>query len=531
VPISTFQIFVAALEHEPVSITAQNSGDLLCLCAEFGFESLSARVANFMETTAMRARVESLEEAERSHERQILTMEMELTRPAQSDTALLVSLRTLRERLSGLERAIRPWEQLKEMKPAAEVEALWRSRAAGIVGSDGMKREPKSANFVQPINVVDAPAEPQFEFPFVLDSLITTALPFGFVPRDDSPSHLTVGMIGPLAGKTSFLRRLITNDFRDSLSATIAPERSQFKYHQTHYDVWDTSSGQDYRAFAYRLRDLRGFFLFFNITSQQSFAELSGFLTLIEPFDRRAPVLLVGTHADLADTREIPSQEARKFALDRGWGYAEISSRTGEGVKEAFAQMHWMICSLQESFRYLVVRLVPLWRGSRDGFSAQEFHRHCDRAAPTLTLVRDTNGNIFGGFAVPQWESPRSSRTKPDPTSGSFLFTLRNPHHLEAQTFKLIPGRESSAITVFSQACSCFGEDDLVLSDGCNTNPSHSHGLGSTYANPTSIPGPFVFAGADTFLVDEIEVFEVKRHSEPYTVPLVPSVLPFWARH
>jgi hypothetical protein len=39
-----------------------------------------------------------------------------------------------------------------------------------------------------------------------------------------------------------------------------------------------------------------------------------------------------------------------------------------------------------------------LWRGGRDGFSARDFHNHCDGHANTLTLIKDTNGNIFGGF-------------------------------------------------------------------------------------------------------------------------------------
>jgi hypothetical protein len=43
-------------------------------------------------------------------------------------------------------------------------------------------------------------------------------------------------------------------------------------------------------------------------------------------------------------------------------------------------------------------RVNILWRGSRDGFKAQEFHRRCDAHANTLTVILDTEGNIFGGF-------------------------------------------------------------------------------------------------------------------------------------
>jgi hypothetical protein len=45
-----------------------------------------------------------------------------------------------------------------------------------------------------------------------------------------------------------------------------------------------------------------------------------------------------------------------------------------------------------------------LWRGSRDGFSAAEFHRRCDGHSNTLTLNLGTDGNVFGGFTPVEWE-------------------------------------------------------------------------------------------------------------------------------
>jgi hypothetical protein len=51
-----------------------------------------------------------------------------------------------------------------------------------------------------------------------------------------------------------------------------------------------------------------------------------------------------------------------------------------------------------EQFRWYKSRL--LWRGSRDGFEAKVFHERCDFHPNTLTLIRDTKGNIFGGFTI-----------------------------------------------------------------------------------------------------------------------------------
>jgi hypothetical protein len=57
------------------------------------------------------------------------------------------------------------------------------------------------------------------------------------------------------------------------------------------------------------------------------------------------------------------------------------------------------------SAEYRVKRFTLLWRGSRDGFGAREFHARCDGHAPTLTLIEVTKGEHFrrlhaGGVGV-----------------------------------------------------------------------------------------------------------------------------------
>ena len=37
-----------------------------------------------------------------------------------------------------------------------------------------------------------------------------------------------------------------------------------------------------------------------------------------------------------------------------------------------------------------------LYRATRDGFGAQDFHSHCDTANRTLVIIKSTNGSIFG---------------------------------------------------------------------------------------------------------------------------------------
>jgi hypothetical protein len=96
-------------------------------------------------------------------------------------------------------------------------------------------------------------------------------------------------------------------------------------------------------------------------------------------------------------------------------------------------------------------RFEILWRGSRDGFKAKEFHRRCEGHANTLTVILDTKGNIFGGFTPVEWESRPSSYWKADDSLKSFLFTLKNPHNIPAMRFALKPEKRAAQSIVIPE--------------------------------------------------------------------------------
>jgi hypothetical protein len=154
-------------------------------------------------------------------------------------------------------------------------------------------------------------------------------------------------------------------------------------------------------------------------------------------------------------------------------------------------------------------RFLLLWRGSRDGFMAKNFHGCCDTHAPTLTLVLDTGGSIFGGFTPAAWEPSLSGIPKADPSLTSFLFTLKNPHDFPATKFALKEKKKDEAIYCeLSRGPHFF---DFGIRDGCSTNANnHSHNFGHHYTNDTGLPGTTFFTGAKFFTVREIEVFEIQ---------------------
>jgi hypothetical protein len=152
-------------------------------------------------------------------------------------------------------------------------------------------------------------------------------------------------------------------------------------------------------------------------------------------------------------------------------------------------------------------RFEILWRGSRDGFRATEFHGRCDGHANTLTVILDTEGNIFGGFTPVEWESRTRGSHKADDSQKSFLFTLKNPRNIPARRFALKAEKKCRAILCKSGWGPSFG--DIAVSDNCNANTSSATWLGDTYTNDTGRDGANVFAGSANFQVREIEVFEI----------------------
>lgn len=62
------------------------------------------------------------------------------------------------------------------------------------------------------------------------------------------------------------------------------------------------------------------------------------------------------------------------------------------------------------------------YQGTRDGFSASDFHAKCNNKGETVTVIKSTGGWIFGGYTPIDW----TSRGGYAFDSRTFLFTLKN---------------------------------------------------------------------------------------------------------
>ena len=61
-----------------------------------------------------------------------------------------------------------------------------------------------------------------------------------------------------------------------------------------------------------------------------------------------------------------------------------------------------------------------IYKATRDGFKAADFHRCCDQKGFMVSIIRSEHGHVFGAYTELHWES--SSSWKNDPNA--FLFSL-----------------------------------------------------------------------------------------------------------
>jgi hypothetical protein len=146
-----------------------------------------------------------------------------------------------------------------------------------------------------------------------------------------------------------------------------------------------------------------------------------------------------------------------------------------------------------------------LWRGSPDGFSPKDFHARCDGHGNTLTVILDTDGNIFGGFTPVEWDSKFPS--KADPNLKSFIFTLKNPADIPARRFPLKSEAKDKAIHCVTWCGPHF--HDICVSNGLSGQANSWTELGRSYTKDTGLDGTTFFTGSKVFTVKEVEVFEI----------------------
>jgi hypothetical protein len=147
-----------------------------------------------------------------------------------------------------------------------------------------------------------------------------------------------------------------------------------------------------------------------------------------------------------------------------------------------------------------------LYKATRDGFKASDFHSKCDNQGSTVTIITSKKGYRFGGYTPFSWNS--SSRYVQDSSKQSFIFTLTNPHNIPPSKYPLI--KPECAIYCHPNFGPIFGSYsyDIYVSDKSNQNDDSFTDFPNSYSDTTG-KGKRTFTGKYYFSTREIEVFKV----------------------
>ncbi|KAG0250587.1 hypothetical protein DFQ27_009333 [Actinomortierella ambigua] len=75
-----------------------------------------------------------------------------------------------------------------------------------------------------------------------------------------------------------------------------------------------------------------------------------------------------------------------------------------------------------------------LYRASRDGFQAEQFHARCDHRGPTVTVARTEGGQVIGGYNAASWSSHVTGLYSAATTN--FLFVFADPKRPDRPRYK-----------------------------------------------------------------------------------------------
>jgi Ras-related protein Rab-11A len=165
--------------------------------------------------------------------------------------------------------------------------------------------------------------------------------------NDDFDYLFKVVIIGDSnVGKTNILSRYNRNEFTVNSKSTIGVEFMNkyvdFDNNVIKLQLWDTAGQERYRAItsAY-YRGAHGIIMVYDITLYKSYENIKK-IWIPQIKDNLAfniPIILVGNKNDLDYSRQINSEEAKKFAEENNILFIETSSKENIGIKDIFIQL------------------------------------------------------------------------------------------------------------------------------------------------------------------------------------------------
>jgi hypothetical protein len=149
-----------------------------------------------------------------------------------------------------------------------------------------------------------------------------------------------------------------------------------------------------------------------------------------------------------------------------------------------------------------------IYRASEHGFTIGNFLSRCQNTGSTLVLIRTVNGCVFGGYTEAKWSGDREFKSD----EKAFIFSLTNKHNKPVKMRIKDHADAICCVVGASPSYFKFGKSDIHISDNSNAASASTSSVSVTFKHPEYAQGSAeaqtLLAGANTFQVSEIEVFE-----------------------
>ena len=119
-----------------------------------------------------------------------------------------------------------------------------------------------------------------------------------------------------------------------------------------------------------------------------------------------------------------------------------------------------------------------IYQGSTHGFASANFHSKVDGINGTLTVIKSTTGNIFGGFTMINWGLSATYYTDPS----AFIFSLVNKMNYSSLAQNIKQPIANSVHTHPAYGPTFGGGHDIYVADQSNLQMNSHTNFGNTYA-------------------------------------------------
>jgi small GTP-binding protein len=143
-------------------------------------------------------------------------------------------------------------------------------------------------------------------------------------------------------GKSSILMRFTENEFREDTSSTIGVDfkivsvsLSDGTYAKM--QIWDTCGSERFKSLTSSfIKSCPTFVLIYDISKYKSFKSLENWIEVIKENTNPRLLCIIGNKSDLEETRQVPREEAMRFAIKHNLKYLEVSAKFNEKIEDVF---------------------------------------------------------------------------------------------------------------------------------------------------------------------------------------------------